>query len=178
MSEHNIKDLIKHEKAFMSKEDASIISAYAAKNDALFNHFGNDEKEFTVHTHEEISKRDQSVLDLINYHAKRVFEFVEARYPGPFSGFDMGKTHIARFEEGRGMHKHFDATKPNDIATLIYLNDNYSGGEVFFPDHGISIKPEPGDLVCFPDTPDFVHGVQPIVSGIRYTTPRWFTRIV
>ena len=173
-----MRELIKHEKEFMSKEDAQRISEYAKMHDGLFNHFGNNEKEFTVHTHEEIAKRDQEVLDLINYYARKVYSFVGQEYPGPFVDFDVYKTHIARFEEGRGMHKHFDSTKPNDIATLIYLNDDYTGGEVFFPDHGISIKPEPGDLVCFPDTPDFVHGVNPITSGIRYTTPRWFTRIV
>jgi hypothetical protein len=173
-----MKELIRYEKSFMPKADAELISAYASKYDDLFNHFGNNEKEFTVHTHEEISSRDQSALDLINYHARRVYDFVCENYPGPFLDFDESKTHIARFEEGRGMHKHFDASKPNDIATLIYLNNNYSGGEVFFPDHDISIKPEAGDLVCFPDTPDFVHGVNPIISGIRYTTPRWFTRIV
>ena len=76
------------------------------------------------------------------------------------------------------MHEHFDSTKPNDIATLIYLNDDYLGGEIYFPDYDISIKPEAGDLVSFPDTPDFVHGVRTILSGTRYTAPRWFTRIV
>ena len=178
MTNTNLKSLIRHERSFMPKEDALKISAYAARYDELFNHFGNNEKEFTVHTHEEILARDPEILDLIDYHGKRVYSFVEQNYPGPFLPFDISKTHIARFEEGRGMHKHFDVTKPNDIATLIYLNDTYSGGEVFFPDHDISIKPEPGDLICFPDTPDFVHGVNPITSGTRYTTPRWFTRIV
>lgn len=173
-----MRDLIRHEKGFMPIEDAIRISEYAKEHDNLFNHFGNNEKEFTVHTHEEISKRDQDILDTINHHARRVYNFVGETYPGPFKDFDIYKTHIARFEEGRGMHKHFDSTKPNDIATLIYLNDDYAGGDIYFPDHDISIKPEAGDLICFPDNPDFVHGVMPIISGTRYTTPRWFTRIV
>jgi hypothetical protein len=76
------------------------------------------------------------------------------------------------------MHEHFDASKPNDIATLIYINNNYSGGDIYFPEYNISHKPEPGDLLTFPDNPDYVHGVRAISDGIRYTTPRWFTRIV
>jgi predicted 2-oxoglutarate/Fe(II)-dependent dioxygenase YbiX len=76
------------------------------------------------------------------------------------------------------MHEHFDISKPNDIATLIYLNNDYSGGEIYFPEYDISHKPEPGDLLCFPDNPDYVHGVSSISNGVRYTIPRWFTRIV
>ena len=162
----------------MSKKDAGRISSYAKLYDSLFVDFGNSEKEFTFHTHEEIAKKDVDILDTLNHHAMRVYEFVIKEYPGPFVDFDMGKTHIARFEEGRGMHEHFDSTKPNDIATIVYLNDDYAGGDIYFPEYDISIKPEAGDLVSFPDTPNFVHGVRPITSGIRYTAPRWFTQIV
>ena len=88
------------------------------------------------------------------------------------------KTHIAKFVEGRGMHEHFDASRPKDIATLVYLNDEYQGGDIYFPKYEMSFKPEPGDLLCFPDNPDFVHGVKPIIKGTRFTLPRWFTRIV
>jgi predicted 2-oxoglutarate/Fe(II)-dependent dioxygenase YbiX len=42
----------------------------------------------------------------------------------------------------------------------------------------MSFKPEPGDLLCFPDNTNFIHGVKPIVKGTRFTLPRWFTRIV
>jgi hypothetical protein len=76
------------------------------------------------------------------------------------------------------MHEHFDSNRPNDIATLVYLNDDYTGGDIYFPKYDISYKPKPGDLLCFPDNPDYVHGVKTIESGTRYTTPRWFTRIV
>jgi predicted 2-oxoglutarate/Fe(II)-dependent dioxygenase YbiX len=103
---------------------------------------------------------------------------VLSTYGESFEPFNPHKTHIAKFEEGHGMHEHFDSSRPNDIATLVYLNDDYEGGEIYFPDYKISIKPEPGDLLCFPDQPRYVHGVKEIITGTRFTTPRWFTRIV
>lgn len=171
-------DLIKYEKGFVQKSDIDKIYNYAKNSDDLFFNFGNSEKEFTFHIGDDIKKRDPDTLELIDYHAKRVYDFVVNAYQQKFEDFDYSKTHIARFSEGTGMHEHFDSSKPNDIATLIYINDNYSGGEIYFPEYDISIKPEAGDLLTFPDNPMFVHGVRPITSGIRYTTPRWFTSIV
>lgn len=173
-----MKELIRYEKSFIDRDTAKRVSDYAKSHDYIFTDYGNNEKEFTVHTHSEIKKYDAEVVDIINDYAKKVYSFVVDSYPGPFSDFDENTTHIARFSSGKGMHEHFDSSRPNDIATLIYLNDDYVGGEIYFPKYDISIKPEPGDLLTFPDNPDFVHGVKPVTSGIRYTTPRWFTRIV
>jgi hypothetical protein len=173
-----MQDQIKHQKSFIDKDTALKVSEYAKAHDHLFTDFGNSEKEFTVHTHSDIGMNDSEILNIVNDYAKKVYSFVLDSYPGPFIDFDESSTHIARFSSGKGMHEHFDSSRPNDIATLVYLNDDYDGGEIYFPEYGISIKPEPGDLLTFPDNPNFVHGVRPIISGVRYTTPRWFTRIV
>lgn len=169
---------IHHIKGFMKAEDAERIHQHAVKFDDGFNMHGNNEKEFKVYTYHEIEANEKEVLDLMQIYARKVYDHVIATYGEPFEDFNPHKTHIARFEEGHGMHDHFDSSRPNDIATLVYLNNNYEGGEIYFPDYNISIKPEPGDLLCFPDQPRFVHGVKAITKGTRYTTPRWFTRIV
>ncbi len=169
-----MNDLIKIVPGFLSIEDAEKITKYAKDIDEEFSEYGNGEKEFKFHA----SFKNDDILDLINDYGIDVLKFVKENYTGPFLDYDKTKTHIARFEAGYGMHEHFDSTKPNDIATLIYVNSDYDGGEIYFPDYDIIIKPNAGDLVCFPDTPDFVHGVKPILSGTRYTIPRWFTRIV
>lgn len=162
----------------MSLEHAKLIEDYAKKYDSEFTEFGNNEQEFTVHKHSEIGANDPDVLDLIVSYAKKVHEHVLDFYGGEFAKFIDQRTHIARFATGSGMHAHFDSSRPNDIATLIYINSDYEGGEIYFPDYDIEIKPGPGDLLTFPDNPNFIHGVRQITSGIRYTTPRWFTRIV
>jgi hypothetical protein len=47
------------------------------------------------------------------------------------------------------------------ISNLLYLNDNYSGGEIYFPEHDLLIKPEPGMLVSFPGHFWNRHGILP-----------------
>jgi hypothetical protein len=53
------------------------------------------------------------------------------------------------------------------ISNLLYLNDNYSGGELYFPQHKMKIKPEPGMLVSFPGNWFNRHGILP-ASDFRY----------
>lgn len=53
------------------------------------------------------------------------------------------------------------------ISNLLYLNDDYSGGELYFPEHDISIKPEPGMLISFPGHFWNRHGIFP-ANKLRY----------
>jgi hypothetical protein len=169
---------IRYIKGFMPAEIANRIHDYAIKNDHSFTEYGNNEKEFTVHVFKEQTQESLDIRQLVTEWGQKVYDFVVSEYGGEFEEFKPGMSHIARFEPGWGMHEHFDASKPNDIATLIYINNDYLGGDIYFPEYDISHKPEPGDLLTFPDNPDFIHGVKSISEGIRYTTPRWFTRIV
>jgi len=169
---------IHHIKGFMNPDDAAKIYNHAKRFDDGFKMHGNNEKEFKVYTYHEIENNEPEILALMQEYALKVYNHVLETYGEAFEPFNPHKTHIAKFDEGHGMHVHFDSSRPNDIATLVYLNDDYLGGEIYFPDYQISIKPEPGDLLCFPDQPRYVHGVKEILKGTRYTTPRWFTRIV
>jgi len=78
------------------------------------------------------------------------------------------------------MHEGPDAGKPNafpwyDIGTVFYLNDDYEGGELYFPLQGIEFKPKPGAAYFFPGDKNYIHGVRPITSGVRYTAPFFWT---
>jgi hypothetical protein len=74
------------------------------------------------------------------------------------------------------LHEGADAGEPNDfpnydIASLFYLNDDYSGGELYFPLQGIQFKPKRGAAYFFPGDMNYVHGVTEIKNSIRYTCP-------
>lgn len=174
----NKVDQIQYIKGFMPKEVADTIYNYASKYDHEFDEYGNNEKEFTVNVFKRDDEESRAIKALVTEWGQKVYDFCLQTYGGSLMPYEPRMSHIARFEPGWGMHEHFDITKPNSIATLIYINNNYSGGDIYFPEYEISHKPEPGDLLTFPDNPDFVHGVKAISDGIRYTTPRWFTRIV
>jgi hypothetical protein len=78
---------------------------------------------------------------------------------------------VKKWLPGKDMGKHFDGQGGDTTLafTLVsYLNDDYEGGEISFPNHGITLKPKPGSLIMFPSQMPYIHEVLPIKSGIRY----------
>jgi len=59
------------------------------------------------------------------------------------------------------------------ISNLIYLNDDYVGGELFFPHHNLKIKPEMGMLISFPGHWWNRHGILP-ASDTRFAMSVFF----
>lgn len=58
-------------------------------------------------------------------------------------------------------------SETEDRSVLLYLNDNYSGGEIYFPKLNFEIKPKPGTLIFFEGNEDTVHGVKEVKEGHR-----------
>jgi len=74
------------------------------------------------------------------------------------------------------LHEGPDAGKPNDfpnydIASLFYINDDYEGGELYFPLQGIQFKPKRGAAYFFPGDKEYIHGVTEVKGSLRYTCP-------
>ena len=82
-----------------------------------------------------------------------------------------GLATIQRMQPGVELKSHTDQhTDPSiKYATMIYLNDEYIDGEIFFPNLDISLRPKPGDLLFFPGDEEHEHGVKHVGEGpIRY----------
>jgi predicted 2-oxoglutarate/Fe(II)-dependent dioxygenase YbiX len=60
-----------------------------------------------------------------------------------------------------------------DVSLLVYLNDDFSGGELEFPERGESIRPETGMLVAFPSDHRFAHAALPVEAGNRSVVVSW-----
>ena len=74
---------------------------------------------------------------------------------------------------------HYDQyTDPSiEYAAIIYLNDDYIDGELFFPNKTFEIKPLSKSLVIFPGTEEFTHGVKAPGEGpIRYVLPSFISK--
>ena len=91
---------------------------------------------------------------------------------------------IVLWTEGNELTPHADnldpdgspnATPHRSFSSIIYLNDDYDGGETYFPGFGMRIKPQPGLMVLFGSGPEYVHGVTKMRGGRRYTYAGWFT---
>jgi hypothetical protein len=57
----------------------------------------------------------------------------------------------------------------------LYLGNGFEGGELTFPELGISTKPTSGTVVAFPSHRGFKHQVLPVTSSVRYSVLGWFT---
>ena len=76
-----------------------------------------------------------------------------------------------RMQDGVELKAHTDQYTDPSIryATIIYINDDYNGGEIFFTNKNLELKPKPGSLLIFPGNDEFNHGVRHVQSGpIRY----------
>jgi predicted 2-oxoglutarate/Fe(II)-dependent dioxygenase YbiX len=60
-----------------------------------------------------------------------------------------------------------------EFASIIYLNDDYDGGELYIPELNFEIKPKKGQLLCFRGG-KMLHGVRKVTRGQRLTSICWF----
>lgn len=61
-------------------------------------------------------------------------------------------------------------------SVLVYLNKDYKGGQIFFPNQKLEPKTTPGTLVQFEGTKEYLHGVREVTSGERYTIVLFLTK--
>ena len=134
-------------------------------------HF-NKEK-FYPHIVKKMNELEQIIGETFNvslkYPEKKVFftigRWVEGSYQGPHGDK----------ENEDGSPQRYESLLDYDISTILYLNDNYEGGELYFPQHDISIKPTKGMVIMFPGDRYYIHGVSKIENGTRFTIPRFWT---
>ncbi len=86
---------------------------------------------------------------------------------------------INKYFTGKMMGPHVDghegASNNPVMSAVIYLNDDYEGGTIDFPNHNLSIKPEAGSVVMFPSVQPFIHSPTEILSGEKIMCPAfWF----
>lgn len=91
--------------------------------------------------------------------------------------------HLLRYEPGQQYRPHLDALPgvPNQriLTLLVYLNDDYEGGETRFKD-GLTFRGATGDALIFANlrhdgTPDprTEHAGLPVARGTKWLATRW-----
>ena len=90
---------------------------------------------------------------------------------------------ILRYQPGQEYKPHFDWLDVGNrrVATaLLYLNDDYEGGETAFTEIGLSVRGHAGDLLVFTSRgsdggldPLSKHAGLPVKSGTKYLGSRW-----
>ena len=86
--------------------------------------------------------------------------------------------HTQKWEPGAYARKHSDNTDAEGnsgaftrsrYAGFLYLNDDFEGGLLKFPDQELEIQPKVGMLAVFDGGFNNMHEVSMITSGVRYT---------
>ncbi|XP_065117233.1 prolyl 3-hydroxylase 3 [Paramisgurnus dabryanus] len=82
--------------------------------------------------------------------------------------------------ETRQCWKEPPAFTHRDLSAVLYLNDDFEGGEFFFTDRDAktvtaSVKPSCGRLVGYTSGPVNPHGVTAVTAGRRCALALWFT---
>lgn len=52
---------------------------------------------------------------------------------------------------------------------IIFLNNNFTGGELVYPEQGCVFYPTVGTMVITPAGEDYIHYVNPVLNGERFT---------
>lgn len=83
---------------------------------------------------------------------------------------------VVKFEKGYAMHLHVDVLSVSalHLASVYYINDDYSGGEINFPDHDLTIKPNANSLILFPGNENYWHETLKVKENTRYTSTKFF----
>lgn len=181
---------------FMTEEELTTLNEFARKNtlwDVTETHYDEDGVVIYDSGYWDHRVATEPTLKLANPEIPKIIKNMQNRLKDRVDEFFSVDAHptspaIVRWLPGQRQQPHADKElhegdnrgKPNDfpyydIAGLFYINDDYEGGELYFPNQGIQFKPKAGAAYFFPGDMNYIHGVTEIKSGIRYVCPFFWT---
>ena len=91
---------------------------------------------------------------------------------------------VLKYSAGQEYRPHFDAIDGADnqriLTFLVYLNDDFDGGETFFVSSGLKVKGRKGDGLLFRNAdesgrldPNGQHAGLPPTNGVKFLASRW-----
>ncbi|HEX8308920.1 MAG TPA: 2OG-Fe(II) oxygenase [Allosphingosinicella sp.] len=101
------------------------------------------------------------------------------------TGLDQGEPlQLLRYRPGGEYKPHMDAlpaeANQRILTALVYLSDDYEGGETRFPRTGLSYRGRTGDALVFSNVaadgsadPLSLHAGLPVTRGVKYLASRW-----
>ncbi len=154
---------------FISYEKANKLKDYFKS----IENFNFEENKFFHWKHpngEKISEEAQEDIDDI---LSRILIHINEEFKT--SQLELKRVIIQTYEKGPGSPVHVDEEyaemedgfKQISYSAIVYLNDNYEGGEIHFPKDDYKLKPKAGTMIFFHGDLNSPHGVLPVVSGDR-----------
>ena len=166
---------------FISKDDAAYIISVAIKSD-LWSDAGSQFWDGRAINYHIIKDFDKKAGDIILESNIRCGQFIKSEYKLS-SEIYPDLIQIIRWFPGMSQPPHSDDMTDTDIkgfshrafGSIIYLNNDYEGGQTYYPNFNFFIKPEPGMLAVHPGNPEHLHGVTEVKNNTRYTIASFWT---
>jgi hypothetical protein len=153
----------------LSKEEHEVLLNYAKTADSW------KEQPWLARTIE-AQYLPKEISEILNKTFELVYKKTTDFYGVTINPHRQGRLHVVKFVKGFYLVPHIDtlSSEGNHIASVYYINDDYTGGEIYFPDHKLTIKPKSNSLIIFPGNENYVHGVSEIIDNDRYSSAMWF----
>ena len=118
--------------------------------------------------------RESIVNASTSYKAENKINDIGQLSPLSFSKYDVGAemgSHTDSDPRGEEGYKENNAIYMPTISVVSYLNDDYAGGELYFKEFNLKVKPIAGSIVIFPSLPPYYHASLPLINGVKYISP-------
>jgi hypothetical protein len=147
----------------------------------LMNDIVSDRRTNTLFDLDKVSFLDKTCLEINNRFFSDVYAAV-TWYREHFVIYEFvhesqkEKLTLLRYQYGEEFKAHYDGgTKTGrSISPILYLNDDYEGGELEFVNFGLKIKPKAGSLYLFPANFAYTHIAHPVTKGTKYAVLTFF----
>lgn len=167
--------------SFLLKEDCDYLISVAVKSD-LWESGGSDFWDGRIINYYKMINYDKKSASIMLDANIRCGKQIKEKY-NLDKDIYSDTLQIVRWFPGMEQGPHADDMSNTDIVgfnhrvfgTIIYLNNNYSGGHTFYPNFNFEIVPEQGTLAMHPGDPEHLHGVTKIEGGMRYTIASFWT---
>lgn len=118
----------------------------------------------------------KNIFDILEKVFTIVYEKSTTFYNVEIDPLNSRALHLVKFTEGFDLEPHVDTLSDESlhIASVYYVNDDYVGGEINFPQHNLKIKPDANSLIIFPGNENYVHEVLEAFEEPRYSSALWF----
>ena len=131
----------------------------------------------------EIDGLEQPILDIFYEVNRRIAQ----QYRKPIEWFE--RPYILRYESGGHYETHNDAfiwdessqqyiqANDRDVSSLLYLNEEFTGGCLNFTSFNKKLQPKTGMLVTFHSGHNYPHAAESVESGVRYAIVCWSAQV-
>jgi len=130
-----------------------------------------------------LSPTDKSMTNVFWFHIIR--KLVHAKYKEYSKNLNVDCLNIhppelLKYTPGGHFRPHIDHCQvyPRTLSAVVFLNEDYTGGELVFPEHNgpkiyFKVEKKPGRCVIFPSNFLYPHSVTPVETGVRYSIVTW-----